>query len=431
MPDLSNGAVDFPIAHYNMTPNMVAGVLTTAYAEAADATDHLVTAPVGDTPPLDCAELVGSSKKNIFPFNTFFMLNPESPGVGQSLAIGSFFSNTTSGTNYQLSDWLCSAPNAPFQLTVSEVGNPQPQTIEVTDTYNTAAGTFTTAPTNSPFWNTLTPPSQWPFKSCQATSQFPTLSAGQASGYKPADTPALQAVSISTYGTGSNLAFGAMDWSDASYNGLNVASLQNASGNFVAPTQQSIDSALDDATANINGVLTFNYDDNSNTTMYPMPMVTYAVVPTTPLPSAQAQTETKFLTNLVDVSSGKVGTLPGGYVPLTSDLATQALQDISTDIVAEPSNAPATVDGRQLHQSDRSRRAPPVGRAGHRAEKTPTTPSRRTRSAPPRRRPPTAHPRAPVPPPTARPRRPPGAPAWCRWPAWPFWWPIRASYCRY
>jgi hypothetical protein len=43
---------------------------------------------------------------------------------------------------------------------------------------------------------------------------------------------------------------------------------------------------------------------------------------------------TNVLTNLVAFSSGKDGTLPGGYVPLPSDLATQATLDIAKDIKA-------------------------------------------------------------------------------------------------
>jgi hypothetical protein len=115
---------------------------------------------------------------------------------------------------------------------------------------------------------------------------------------------------------------------------MNVVALQNASGHFVAPTQTSVTAAMTDAKAQPDGTLTFNYDDTGNTAAYPMPMVTYAVVPTTPVPAAQAKGLTSFLTSMVAFSSGKDGVLPGGYVPLPSSLATQATQDIAKDIVA-------------------------------------------------------------------------------------------------
>ncbi len=335
-PDETQSGIVFPMAQYNMTPNMVAGVLTTTYA-GGGAADNLVTAPAkNQKPPLDCSQLVGCNKKTVANFNTFYMLNVEPSGVGQPGAIGSFFSNTSAGTNYQLSDWLCSAPNAPFELSVQKVGSSGQQQVSVTDSYNTAAGTFTTPPTQSPFWNTSTPASKWPFKTCQATSQFPTLSPGSLQQYQPADTPALQSKSIRAYGTGGDLAFGAMDWSQASFNGLNATTLQNASGSFVAPSQASIDAAMTDAVEQPDGTLTFNYGDAGNTAAYPMPMVTYAVVPTSPVPAADAQSLKSFLSNVVAFSAGNDGALPGGYVPLTAGLAAQATADIAKDIVAAP-----------------------------------------------------------------------------------------------
>ena len=169
---------------------------------------------------------------------------------------------------------------------------------------------MTTPPTSSPFWDPSTPPSEWPFKTCQATSQFPVLSPGALQQYEPADTPALQSKSIRSYGSSGNLAFGAMDWSEASFNGLNVASLQNASGNFVTPSSASIGAALTDATENPDGTLTFNYGDAGNTAAYAMPMVTYAVVPTSPVTPATAASLSSFLTNLVEFSSGRTDPCP-------------------------------------------------------------------------------------------------------------------------
>lgn len=329
-PDESQPGIVFPIAKYNMTPNMVAGALTTTY-EAGGSADSLVTAPTGDKPPLTCGQLVGCNKNTIGNFNTFYMLNPEPSGVGQPGAIGSFFSNTASGTNYQLSQWVCSAPNAPFELTVDKTSG-GPTQVSVTDTYNPAVTTLTTPPTQSPFWDPNTPASEWPFKTCEPTSQFPTLSPGSLSQYQPADTPALQAKSIRAYGSGGTLAFGAMDWSEASFNGLNVAALQNAAGNFVTPSSTSIVAAMKDATEQDNGTYTFNYDDPSNTGAYPMPMITYAVVPTSPVDPALAEQLTDLLTNLVTYSSGN--DLPGGYVSLPPNLVAQAKADIAKDIVA-------------------------------------------------------------------------------------------------
>jgi hypothetical protein len=329
----------FPLAHYDMTPNMVAGTLTTTY-EGGGSTDSLVVAPTGGKAPLNCAQLVGCNAKTEAEFNAFYMLNPEPTGVEQPGAIGSFFSNTAAGTNYQLSNWMCSAPNAPFELTVpKKTGTVQEP---VTDINNTATGTLTTPPTQSPFWDPTTNPDLWPFKTCTPTSQFPTLSAGSLSQYQPADTPALQAKSIRAYGASGNLAFGSMDWSEALFSGLNVAALQNASGAFVTPSAASVLAAFNDAKVQPDGTYTFNYDDTGDATAYPMPMVTYAVIPTAGVPASQAQAVTTFLTDMVTYSSGADGTLPGGYVPLPAAVVKTAIQDIAQDVKAAP---PATSTG--------------------------------------------------------------------------------------
>lgn len=327
--DLNERTVIYPLDQYDMTPNMVAGMLTTAY-EGGGTNDSLI-------PPLVCADIVGCKRSTEIDYNTFYMTNPEPDGIGQPNSVGSFFSNTSSGASYQLSDWMCTAPNAPFDVTV-DLKEGGPTTLPVVDP-TTAAETLTTPPTLSPFWDPDTPPSLWPFKSCTPTSQFPTLSPGSLSQYQPADTPGLQAKSIRAYGSAATLAVGAMDWSEASFNGLNAASLQNAAGDFVAPSSASIDAALAEATENANGTYSFAYTDAKNPDVYPMPMITYAVVPDTPLPAAQAHAISDLLTNVVAFDAGKDGPLPGGYVPLTPALVTQATKEIAADVVVQPSPA--------------------------------------------------------------------------------------------
>ena len=70
---------------------------------------------------------------------------------------------------------------------------------------------------------------------------------------------------------------------------------------------------------------------------YPLPMVTYALVSTSAQPSAAQATQLQdLLTNLVTYSHSGGTTsdpLPAGYVPLTSGLYSQAMADISSDIV--------------------------------------------------------------------------------------------------
>ena len=63
-----------------------------------------------------------------------------------------------------------------------------------------------------------------------------------------------------------------MNWYEALYFGLNSAALQNAAGQFVAPSSASIDAALADATTNPDGTLAFTYTDTSDAAAYPEPV---------------------------------------------------------------------------------------------------------------------------------------------------------------
>ncbi len=114
-----------------------------------------------------------------------------------------------------------------------------------------------------------------------------------------------------------------MDSSEADFFGLLPASLQNAAGAFVGPSAQSINAALNDATTNADGTLSPNLNDTADAGAYPLPMVTYALVSTSPQPTADQATQLKdLLTNLVTYShnGGSASQpLPAGYVPLPSE----------------------------------------------------------------------------------------------------------------
>ena len=76
---------------------------------------------------------------------------------------------------------------------------------------------------------------------------------------------------------------------------------------------------------------------------YPMPDITYALVPTAPQAPAQAKAMKDLLTNLVDVSNGDgAAPLPPGYYPLPTSMYQTALGDINSDITAAPSTPTTT-----------------------------------------------------------------------------------------
>jgi hypothetical protein len=354
--------VAYPVSSYNLTPNMVAGLLTSNYT-APQGSDVLI-------PPLVCAQIAGCSASNTSSYDAFDLLNPAPPGLVTPGEFGLSFSSVATGASYEVTNWLCHAPNAPFTVSVPLIGGgteagvegakrtttttiPAPTPVSVTDTH-LAATTLTTAPLGGVAWPPFGDPNApWPYTACQAYPVLPVLSASSAQ-YTFAQTPTAQALGIRKYaynsggqpflqGTVSLAAFGAMDWSEAAYSGLPAASLQNAAGNFVAPSASSVDAALNDATIGSNGVISYNYDNANDANAYPMPEVTYAIVSTAPQAASADQAEGDLLANLVSYShNGGSIPLPPGYVPMPDNLYNQANAEIAkifpTAVVPSPSS---------------------------------------------------------------------------------------------
>ena len=326
--------VPSPESTYNLTPNMVAGMLTTAYTSDYGS-DLLV-------PPLTCQELgCGKNPGNASSFN---LLNPVPSGSGGPSSLLSGFSSIATGSSDETTSWLCSMPNVALS-----VKDTKGKTLPVID-QNLAATTLTTPGVNV---------KPWPFPSCSSYPVIPTLGKNQGN-YQPSQTPAGQAEQIrkqwaggtegptpGLLGSNSAAGFGAMDWGDAAYFGLNTASLLNAAGKFVAPSATSIDAALNDATPLPNGTLAYNYA-TTDPNAYPTPMVTYALLSTAPQPHDQVVAETDLLTNLVNFSHSPTGgvPLPAGYVPLPDNLYTQATDDIQSALTSIPAPPPTSARSR-------------------------------------------------------------------------------------
>lgn len=399
----SNQGQNFPISTYNLTPNMVAGLITSLYQIPQGSytqppkpkytlSDNLVSALAAAG--VTCAKLAGcpstKSKTKQFLFmqkyDAFDVLNPVPAGDVGVTSFGSFNSNVASGSSYQATKWLCTAPNAPFKASVAEVGSPTPQSVTLTDP-NAAPNTLVTAPLGSSIWPPY-PNATWVYPNCQGYSTFPALSA-TANNYGPAQSPAFQAKAMRSWCYGGTVlpqpqnpqqpcaSWGLMDTSEAAFYGLSAASLENASGAFVAPTISSLEEAASTAfTACGNndlscpaGTYATNYA-NSDPAAYPMPNITYAVVPTTTLPYDQAQAITHLLTNLVTFSHGT--SVPAGYAPLPDAIYHAALADITKDISSGPApvTPTTTTTTAPTGQSTTTTSSPDTGSSGTTADTT-------------------------------------------------------------
>ena len=365
----SNEGQNFPINQFNLTPNMVAGLMTSLYQSPGGTTtstpnpkfelsDNLMTALGSASPPVTCTELAGcpATKSNARQaafeqrFNGFSLLNPVPAGDLGPQTFGSFNSNVASGSSFQATQWVCNAPNTPFQVQVNEIGQPAPVPVRVTDT-NVGSTTLTKEPIGSSVWPPF-PGATWIFPQCQGYSTLPALAANGAN-FGADQEPAFQAKAMRTWCYGGGVlpnppggpqepcaAFGLMDSSEARFLGLSTASIENAAGNFVTPTTASLEAAASAFTAcpasDLScplGTFTNNYAA-SDPAAYPLANITYAIVPTSTLPNATGTAVKSLLTNLVEYSHSDA--VPAGYAPLPDSIYKAALADISTDVSVAP-----------------------------------------------------------------------------------------------
>jgi hypothetical protein len=384
--DVLNGQ-SIPVSTYNLTPNMVAGLINSAYEspegnptyiteggvqeqvfeDSDNLTSALATAGVPCTLIYECQ--AGNINWLADNLDAFDLLNPLSADAVANAGVtpqqfGSFMSDVPSGSSYETTDWLCHAPNPALTVNVFETGpsgDPVATPVAVNDP-NAAATTFTTAP-QSAVW----PPSgdsraSWVFPTCDGISNFPSIS-GTSSSFSAAQSPALQAYKMRGFAYGSGqlpqpineedpvAAFGIMDSSEASFYGLGEASLENASGNFVAPTALSVQAGL--AAAKLCTAVSptcpantyeFNWS-NPDPTAYPMPDITYAIVPTAGVNAATTTAISNLLTNMIHYSSSASGTLPAGYYPMPAGMANAALAALHAALYGSPASAGASSGG--------------------------------------------------------------------------------------
>ena len=351
---------------------MLAGLITSEYQTANGSPKQVGSQEVPGwadvlIPPLKCSHLYqcpsdqGLQVYNEALFNTFDLLNEPPAHVVEPQQFGAFMSNVSTGSSYQATSWICQAPNAPVQVTVDEQtkahGPFHRVSVKVTDR-NVGGNTLTSAPVGTSIWPPYTSKSQpngpkWVFPTCQGYATFPSLASGDTD-YGESQNPAFQAKSIRTFAYGGQVTpaagtvpaagFGVMDSSEAQFNGLNMADLQNADGNFIYPSTQNIESALEGVTpcpAKQSdcppGTYQINYAAAPSSTSYPMPDITYAVVSTAPQKAGQVTAIQDLLTSLVTYSNK--ANLPGGYAPLPDSLYQAALTDISHDFAPKPGSS--------------------------------------------------------------------------------------------
>jgi ABC-type phosphate transport system substrate-binding protein len=140
--------------------------------------------------------------------------------------------------------------------------------------------------------------------------------------------------------TPQNVYIGVLDSTYAAISDLPLANLANpgAPDAGVAPNADSMAAAIGDATTNADGTLTPNWT-SSDPAAYPMPMLTYAAVPTSKrwpnFTADDGRTLRSFLTYTSDPAAGQL-LLPAGSYPLTPALAAETAAAAAKIPTSEP-----------------------------------------------------------------------------------------------
>jgi hypothetical protein len=295
-----------------LTPSQVAGVITYNYSSPflsdivhcpAQVTTQLYQAP---SPPGPCPLM--------YAMNTV-------KGFGTADSYGVFLPSYQSGVTRELINWICNAPNAPVIVDGARVHDPNLARHELT---------------------TSTFDNRWPIKDCAPFDGFPAIPSPNSAQYALVNSPAIQVKFLRQFlpppQTESHpaAAFAPVDWSEARYLGLNAIALQNAAGYFVAPTVASVEAALTLTRPGPYGVLEPSFTTR-NKDNYPLPEITYAVVPTAKLTTTSATQMQSLLDELLNFTGGTDSShLPAGFAPLPAWLYKRALGEVTTEIVAPP-----------------------------------------------------------------------------------------------
>ncbi|MGC9961455.1 MAG: hypothetical protein ABSE47_06080 [Acidimicrobiales bacterium] len=297
----------FPDDTFELTPNMVAGLVTDYYAF------------VNSADVANCGSVYGGNCSLLSALNT---LN----GFRGPAEFGGYVRADASSSTSELFNWLCHAPTVPVYLGKQRV-------LET----KSAASILVTG---------LRAGGATKVRSCPDSDVFPSLV--NTFAWVAGSDPSVQTLKLSGFvpppnGSISPVAgFAPMNASEANYYGLLPAALQNAAGKFVLPTAKSLDAAVAGATHNPNGTLSPNIRDK-NPAAYPLPQIWYAVVPTGNLSATAAQADRTLLDDMLKLSAGsQTADLPTGFVPLPKSLAGAAASEIGRDVVATPTTTTTT-----------------------------------------------------------------------------------------
>jgi hypothetical protein len=131
----------------------------------------------------------------------------------------------------------------------------------------------------------------------------------------------------------SNTGIATMSLAVADYYGMPSAAVQNAAGQFVAPSEASVLAGISDGTWNGTGMFTPSYSNTTDAAAYGMPSVMYAAVPTDDISSSDTAQLKGMLSSILAQTTGtSANGLPAGLYALPAKVAAMAESEVSDGI---------------------------------------------------------------------------------------------------
>jgi hypothetical protein len=319
---MDDPATGQPYTTLNMTPELIAKLITTSYNFAL----YACTPKIPDPPPPGCNNAVEHNPENLFTDPAFKLINKGiHPTVDPDFSDFPTLLSGNSDMTDEVTRWV--AANSAAASFVA--GEPDPYGMRVNINYQGTTLPEQQFQAEDPFeaWNHSFSP-QFPLAKVvlyQSLNWDPGVSIQPVvDGSGP---PSYPANSVETPGTRDLDAI--LDLADATADDMPVAALQNYKGDFVLPTEQNMLAAVSDMTTNADGITQDDSETAKSADAYPWTMVVYAMVPTSGLSHAKAVSISRWLDFVAgqgQVQGTTPGQLPGGYTPLTSKQRSQTLK---------------------------------------------------------------------------------------------------------
>jgi hypothetical protein len=315
---VDNSATNQPYTAIKLTPRLLTKMLTTSYAYQND--QCFPNASVG----VACDKGVDNNPAGLFEDKDFLRYNPGTWNIGGGewdtptvVSGNSDMTWVTTGwiaANHDASDFLAGIPDPWGMRLDSYYGHLQYPTDQFTPADPFPPVSFEYAPL-FPMSNVIL---------YQTNNQPPGTSSNLDKSTGNPTYDALQPEPV-----GQRDLFAIADEGDAANFLFPVASLQNAAGKFVQPTDQAMAAAVKDMTVDPNGITRSMNFRKKDPAAYPLTMVIYAVVPTGGIPAAKAAAIARFLdfvANQGQQAGKQPGDLASGYLPLPDALRQQTLK---------------------------------------------------------------------------------------------------------